>query len=209
MPFPKRLLLDHEELVFDLKPHWIAIVPAVLWGILSVVAGWFLYGLASDHHSGVGKKIVLLAVLLSLVILTVAPILRWMFTMFVLTSDRLVTRRGIVAKQSKEIPLERINDVSFSQSIFERMVGAGDLLIESAGERGQERISHVRKPESVQMRIYKVMEDNANRMSRPAAPERREDTIPEQLEALARLKEAGTISEDEFQSKKAELLKRM
>lgn len=208
MPFPKRLLLDHEELVFDLKPHWIAIVPAVLWGIVSVVAGWLLLTLKA-LNDGVPRTIVLLAVLLSLVILTVAPILRWMFTMFVLTSDRLVTRRGIVAKQSKEIPLERINDVSFSQSIFERMVGAGDLLIESAGERGQERISHVRKPESVQMRIYKVMEDNANRMSRPAAPERREDTIPEQLEALARLKEAGTISEDEFQSKKAELLKRM
>ena len=211
MPFPRKLLIENEELVFDLRPHWIAIVPAVLWGILTIVAGWFLYGFSSDHDSGIGKKIVLVAVLLSLLILTVGPILRWMFTIFALTTERLITRHGVLAKSSKEIPLERINDVSFNQGIFERMVGAGDLLIESAGERGQERITAVRKPEEVQKRIYMMVEDNSNRMMRPSAPpqERHEDSIPEQLEALGRLRAAGTISEAEFQTKKTELLKRM
>jgi uncharacterized membrane protein YdbT with pleckstrin-like domain len=210
MPFPRRLLLDNEELVFDLKPHWIAIVPGILMGLLSIVAGWAVihYGFNGDWDTK--HSVVLAAVALSILLFTVTPILRWMFTLFVLTSDRIITRRGIVAKSSKEIPLERINDISFNQTIFERMVGAGDLLIESAGERGQERISDVRKPEEVQRRIYAMTEDNANRMMRPAAaPAQPQDSVTDQLEALGRLRAAGTISEAEFQTKKTELLKRM
>jgi uncharacterized membrane protein YdbT with pleckstrin-like domain len=209
MPFPRRLLLDNEELVFDLKPHWIATVPGILMGLLSIVVGWAVIHYAFNGDWDKKHTIVLGAVALAILFFTVAPILQWVFTRFVLTTDRIITRRGIVAKSSKEIPLERINDISFSQSVFERMVGAGDLLIESAGERGQERISHVRKPETVQRRIYEMSEDNSNRMTRPAAQAPQPDSVTDQLEALGRLRAAGTISEAEFQTKKTELLKRM
>jgi uncharacterized membrane protein YdbT with pleckstrin-like domain len=128
--------------------------------------------------------------------------------MFVLTSDRLITRSGIIAKHSKEIPLERINDVSFNQTVVERALGAGDLLVESAGERGQTRISNVRKPEQVQLMIYKETEANNNRMMRPPDA-RREWSVPEQIEALARLKEQGVLSDLEFEEKKRDLLNRM
>jgi hypothetical protein len=67
----------------------------------------------------------------------------------------------------------------------------------------------VRKPEEVQREIYRISEDNQNRMMRPAVTQEAPDSVPEQLEALGRLRDAGTISEAEFQSKKAELLKRM
>ena len=207
MPFPRHLLLEHEKLIFDLKPHWIAIVPAVFFGLVSIAAGVILNRVAPDENWA--DQVILGGVALALLLFTVVPILRWMFTNFVLTTDRIITRRGVIAKQSKEIPLERINDVAFSQTVFERMIGAGDLLIESAGERGQERISDVRKPEEVQKEIYRISEDNSNRMMRPAVTQDAPDSIPEQLEALGRLRTAGTISEAEFQSKKAELLKRM
>ena len=212
MPFPRHLLLEHEKIVFDLKPHFIAIIPSLLWGVLSVTAGAFGYDYVKtqDWARDWGKPAVLIAVGLALLLLTVIPIMRWMFTNFVLTTDRIITRRGIIAKQSKEIPLERINDVAFNQTVLERMIGAGDLLIESAGERGQERIYDVRKPEEVQREIYRVSEENQNRMMRPTVTQQEApDSIPEQLEALGRLRDAGTISEAEFQSKKAELLKRM
>jgi uncharacterized membrane protein YdbT with pleckstrin-like domain len=209
MPYPRELLLDHEKLVFDLKPHWIAIIPSVFWGVLSVTASVFAYDFVKEQNWDWGKPVVLVAVGLALLLFTVIPIMRWLFTNFVLTTDRVITRRGIIAKQSKEIPLERINDVAFNQTVLERMIGAGDILIESAGERGQTRITDVRKPEEVQRTIGKVTEDNQNRMMRPVVTEEAPDSIPEQLEALGRLRDAGTISEAEFQSKKAELLKRM
>lgn len=207
MPFPRRLLAEHENLVFDLRPHWIAIVPAAGWALVIIVATWFLYGWLDDPSFA--RPALLIAAAVAIFLFTVLPILRWMYTNFVLTSDRLITRSGIVAKTSKEIPLERINDVAFNQSVIERMIGAGDLLIESAGERGQTRISNVRNPEGVQLTIYKETEANNTRMMRGGENEPRDASIPNQIEALARLKEQGVLSEAEFETKKEELLKRL
>jgi uncharacterized membrane protein YdbT with pleckstrin-like domain len=207
--FPRKLLADHETLVFDLKPHWIALTPSVLWTVLIAVATFFGYGWLDDPSWA--RPALLIAALLAFFILAVMPFLQWMYTNFVLTSDRLITRSGVIAKHSKEIPLERINDVAFSQSIFERMLGAGDLLLESAGERGQTRIGNVRNPEQVQLTIYKETEANNTRMMRPGGgpSSAAEASIPEQIEALARLKEQGVISATEFETKKQELLKRL
>jgi uncharacterized membrane protein YdbT with pleckstrin-like domain len=210
MPFPKQLLADHEKVIFDLKPHWIAVLPSVLWTIALLVVLFLGYravdGIVDGDASG-GKMVVGIIVTIAWFFLALLPFLRWQFTMFVLTSDRLITRTGIIAKHSKEIPLERINDVTFSQSIIERLVGAGDLMMESAGERGQTKISNVRRPEQVQLMIYKETEENSNRMMRGGAPVG--SSIPDQIAALARLKEQGVLTEAEFEAKKQELLKRL
>lgn len=217
MAFPKSLLADHERLVFDLRPHWIALVPSVLWTIaaiaVGIVSGTYVF---NDDGKYQGWELGIVAVIfIAWYWLAVLPALRWRFTMFVLTSDRLITREGIIAKHSREIPLERINDVSFSQSVFERMLGAGDLMVESAGERGQTRITSVRKPEQVQLMIYKETEANSGRVvsdqmtSAGRGRSSQEPSIPEQIEALARLKDSGAISEAEFEAKKQDLLKRM
>ena len=210
MAFPKNLLADHEKLIFDLKPHWVAMIPALLW-LLVGIGLWVLgYQVADSQldEPGLAQNVIAITMLTLILYFSVFPFLRWQFTRFVLTTDRLITRSGVVAKHSREIPLERINDVTFTQSVVERFLGAGDLLIESAGERGQSRISNVRKPEDIQLLIYKTTEDNNNRMMRPDPAPSAPD-IPSQIEALARLKESGTISETEFETKKQELLKRL
>src|SRR4029450_11409286 len=93
----------------------------------------------------------------------VGRVARWATTHFVLTTERLIFRSGLVAKFGREIPLERINDVTFSQSLFERLIGAGDLLVESAGEHGQPTFSNTPAPEAVQLEIYRQMEANDRR----------------------------------------------
>ena len=202
MEFPRELLADHEEVIFDLKPHWVAVVPSVMWTIVAagLIALSFLLLPELFALIGAGLAIVVW------VFLAVPPFVTWQFTHFVLTTDRLITRSGVIAKRSKEIPLERINDVSFSQSVLDRFLGAGDLLIESAGERGQGRIENVRNPERVQLMIFEESEKNNNRMMRGGVPG---TSIPEQIEALARLKDQGVISEAEFEEKKRDLLNRM
>lgn len=204
MAFPKDLLAEHETLVFDLKPHFVAIIPSVIWTVLALAAG-----IAADVLAdGVAVQVILVVVIVGWAILAIPPFLRWQFTLFVLTTDRLITREGVIAKRSKEIPLERINDVAFNQTFIERMLKAGDLLIESAGETGQNRIYNVRDPEKVQLAIFAESEKNQDRMykgsSTPTPPD-----IPEQIEALARLKEQGVLTEMEFETKKQELLKRL
>ena len=212
MAFPRRLLADHERLVFDLKPHVVALVAPIAWAILGIVIYAVGYRLAEDNidDPGLVQNIAGIIAVVLIIWKGIFPIAQWATTSFVLTSDRLITRSGVIAKQSKEIPLERINDVAFTQTILERMLGAGDLMVESAGERGQTRITAVRKPESVQLTIYKEVEDNNNRMVRPtSATEPRAESVTDQLEALGRLKEQGVLSDMEFETKKQELLKRL
>jgi membrane protein YdbS with pleckstrin-like domain len=213
MPFPRQLLADHEKVIFDVKPHWVALLAPALWTIAILILWVLGYTVAKNQldDPGLVQNVVAIAALVALFFLAVLPFLRWRFTYFVLTTDRLITRTGVIAKQSREIPLERINDVTFNQSVVERMVGAGDLLVESAGERGQERISNVRNPEQIQLMIYKEVEENQNRMMRGGRPfpTPTGDSIPEQIEALARLRDQGVLSETEFETKKQELLKRL
>lgn len=218
MAFPKNLLADHEKLIFDLKPHWVSLVPSALWTIAALAAlllGYRGVDAVIKDDASTAKMVVGAVITIAWYFFAVLPALRWRFTMFVLTSDRLITRSGIVAKHSREIPLERINDVTFTQTVLERVLGAGDLLVESAGERGQTRISDVRKPEQVQLMIYKQTEDNSTRivtgqvgvaLGQQGA---REPSVTDQLEDIGRLRKDGVLTEEEFQAKKAELLKRL
>lgn len=217
MAFPKNLLAEHEKLIFDLKPHWVALVPSVLWTIAALAALFLGYrGVEEifDEKTSTAKMVVGAVVTIMWYYLAVLPALRWRFTMFVLTTDRLITRHGVIAKHSREIPLERINDVAFTQTVLERALGAGDLMIESAGERGQTTISDVRKPEQVQLMIYKQTEDNSTRIvsgqiANAGGGGRGEPSVTEQLDDLGRLRKEGVLTEEEFQAKKAELLKRL
>ena len=189
-----------------------ALVGAVLLGIAVI---------ANVDSDGIGAVLRLLVAALILFCLGWFGIryAKWSTTNFVVTSDRVVYRVGVLSKQGIEIPLERINTVFFKQSIFERLLGAGDLGIESAGERGSETFNDVRKPSAVQNEIYRQMEANNARMyggmrqgqAAPAAPAptAAPDDVPAQLEKLDELRKKGVISEQEFAAKKADLLNRM
>jgi uncharacterized membrane protein YdbT with pleckstrin-like domain len=133
---------------------------------------------------------------------------RWATTSFVLTSDRLIYRSGVASRQGREIPLERLNDVSFHQSILQRMLGAGDLLIESAGERGQEQFGSFAHPQDTQNEVHRAIEAAAARDADRMAG-RRELSPLEQLEKLEELRQRGVITQAEFELKKAKLLDRL
>ena len=121
-----------------------------------------------------------------------------------------------MAKRGVEIPMERINNINFHQGVWERIIGAGDLDIESAGKDGQSHFDDVWHPDGVQQELYRQMEANAKKRaswSNPgaaaAAPAAAAPTVPEQLQQLADLRDRGVITAAEFETKKAQLLERM
>ena len=207
MPFPRRLLNENEDIVLDLRPHWwfFAGPGAALAASLALVifVALRLNGRAHDV-----SLLIMAGVAVLMLLWFVGRYLRWATTNFVVTTDRLIYRSGVLAKHGREIPLERVNDISFHQSIFERIIGAGSLVIESAGELGQEPFTTIPHPSDVQNEIYRQMELSAHRAADRQAG-RRELSIPEQLEKLDELRQRGIITEDEFQAKKAQLLERM
>ena len=218
MAFPRNLLNDTEDLVLDLRPHWLYIVPSALALAAGVIVSiWALMIWSPDGNVGSIVRIVCGVAVIGLLGWFGWTYAEWNTTNFVLTTDRIVTRRGVLSKQGVEIPLERVNTVFFSQSIFERLVGSGDLAIESAGERGSDSFSNIRKPSVVQKEIYVQMEANENRKfdRRGGGPvdatavQAPADSIPQQIEQLADLHQRGVLSDAEYQRKKAELLDRM
>jgi uncharacterized membrane protein YdbT with pleckstrin-like domain len=220
MPYPEDALHPNEDLILDLHPHWwfFAKSAAVLF-VAVVIAGWAL----TIHGWEPFKLLVAVFVLVTLAWF-VERYIRWISTHFVLTSDRVIYRSGVIGKRGIEIPLERINTIFFQQRIFERVLGLGDLEIESASKDGAQRFDDIKNPSAVQNEIYQQMESNeikqANRISgginaahaanaAPAAPPAREGDIPEKIAALAALRDQGHITPAEFEAKKAELLGRM
>jgi uncharacterized membrane protein YdbT with pleckstrin-like domain len=134
---------------------------------------------------------------------------KWMTTNFVITSDRVIYRSGVFAKSGIEIPLERVNSVHFSQSIIERIVGAGDLLIESAATAGQQRFTDIHDPDKIQNLIHSQMELNERRMYQthhPGATTANVADVMDRLERLEAMLERGTLTPDEFAAQKSRLL---
>ena len=200
MPFPRRLLNEGEELVLDLRPHWWFFSGPVALLIASLV----VLVVARDAP-GLATLAVVGVVLASLVWL-LARYGRWATTNFVVTSDRLIYRSGVIAKKGVEIPLERVNTVFSNQSIWERMLRSGDLTIESGGERGSQNFTDIPHPSEVQNEIYKQIEANQNRMYGGMNQQQRAPDVVDQLDRLDDLRRRGVITEAEFQAKKAKLL---
>lgn len=204
MPFPRKLLNDGEEVVFDIHPHWWFFAAPAAALVASVVA---VIAVVATGGPDVLRVLLLVATLAALA-WTGWRYARWSTTNFTLTTDRLIFREGVVAKQGKEILLERLNDIAVTQTVFERMLGAGDLTTESGGERGQQVFTDIPKPFLVQNAIYTEIERSAARdAARAAGP--RETSIPEQIEKLDDLRQRGIISRAEFEAKKTQLLDRM
>ena len=204
MAFPRKLLNDGEDIVLDLRPHWWTLVkPSVVLALSLVLLVVVANAIESDAPTYAALALVLVAVLW-----LVARYLVWITTNFVVTTDRLVYRAGVLAKSGREIPLERINDIAVTQRILERLIGAGDLMIESGGERGQQHFTDVRRPFNVQNIIYREMERAQARDAARAAGTQ-ELSIPEQIEKLDELRQRGVITPAEFEAKKAQLLDRL
>jgi uncharacterized membrane protein YdbT with pleckstrin-like domain len=204
MAFPRRLLADGEQLVLDLRPHWIALVPPVAVTALIVAAVVALFMFMPDDWPTWTRWLVVLLAMAAFVAYPARKFVAWVTSHFVVTTDRLIHRSGWFAKQSMEIPLENINDVRFAQTVFERLIGAGDLRIESAGEFGQQRFADIRDPEHVQKVVYEVGEENQRRMMAVARPRQ---SIADELDKLDRLRDEGVISEEEFRAQKDRLLR--
>jgi len=203
MPYPKQLINEGETVVLDLNPHW-----WFFWRhiVIGIPLGLSFIGVLSlgDTRGVLGYAWAALAVVWALWLLT--KFMSWWFTHFVVTSDRVIYRHGVLAKHGVEIPLERIMNINFSQRIFERIIGAGDLQIDSAGAEGQSYFSNVRHPDGVQQEIYRQMDAHDKKKAGWSTPKA---SAGDELEKLANLRDRGAITDEEFETKKAQLLERM
>jgi uncharacterized membrane protein YdbT with pleckstrin-like domain len=211
VPFSRKLLNEGEDIVLDLHPHWEYFIKSGAAFVAALALGLFV-AFGMDDPPAVLEVVAAVLVLLSLgwVAVTYA---KWVTINFVITTDRLIYRHGVLSKHGIEIPLERVNTVFFSQTILERILRSGDLVIESAGEMGRQSFSNVRRPSAVQNEIYKQMEANENRkfdrLGAGGAARPSGDSIPDQIAQLDQLRQSGALTQAEFDAKKQQLLDKM
>ncbi|HUH06368.1 MAG TPA: PH domain-containing protein [Egibacteraceae bacterium] len=200
MGYPQRLLTEDEVVVHDFHPHWKMLAPAVLAAALAGGAIYGVWNVPPVARSADQISTLVIALVAGAYVASVA--LRWWFTQYVLTSERLIVRQGVLSRSGLEIPLEQINNVSFSQTIGERLLRFGDLVIESAGSTGQSQIDNIPDPQAFQSEIYRTRDVSlSDRWGGGTAL-----SVVEHLERLEGLRDRGTLTQEEFDAKKRELL---
>jgi uncharacterized membrane protein YdbT with pleckstrin-like domain len=171
MGFPAKLLSEDETVVLLLRQH-VKVLIGPLIVLLLVVAGAVVLATvipAGGLQAGTRLAILIVAALI-VARWVVWPYLKWWNEIYVLTNRRLVLREGVLNRSGHDMPLNRLTDVSFTHSLWQRMLGCGTLVVESAGERGQIRLTDVPKVELVQRTLYRLADAN-----RPAARPTSED----------------------------------
>ena len=254
VPFPRRLLTEDEEVVVEIRPHWAflgrPLVVAVGVVTLSIVV------IVAFSKAPPAVLYILLVLVASSALWLVARLVRWFATSLVVTTTRIVQRSGVFGRTGLELRLERVNQLSYHQSISDRILRTGELHVEMGGETGVVVFDRVPRPAAVQSIITEQIdalrhrsvvpvssgpvesgpvesgpvgswhEDGAARhpprngvamsddtlpsgTARVSRPPHGEETVADRLVQLDELRRRGIVTDEEFASKKAELLDRL
>ena len=164
MGFSMKHFSHDEVLVLDLHPHWWRFVKPVVVIIATLAALANTHRIPNDFLKDLA--LIIAQVLAVLAVLNLAlQSLKWYRTHFVLTSQRVIFQSGVIARTRIDISLHKINVVNFHQNIFERLINAGDIIIEAGTEDGVETIIGVRDPQNVQAYIHEWMRRNIDEVN--------------------------------------------
>ncbi len=158
-------LTGDEEPVLLLHPHWKTLIGPVLVAVIVLALALLVEAVIPSGRAAAASRLAVAVIaLLALMLWLIAPVLRWRTTTYELTTRRLRTRYGLVTRRGRDIPLARINDVSFEKGLLDRLLGAGRLVVESAGEHGQIVLRDVPNVEQVQATLYQLVEAEQGRL---------------------------------------------
>jgi len=155
MGYPERLLSEGERIDLQLRPHWKALVFPAFVLVVTLGLGGFLAAIAPKGSTQKPIWIAIAVVAIAVLVwFTIRPWIIWMNQNYIITNRRLIIREGWIHRVGRDIPLEKINDVSFRHdSILDRMLGCGTLVCESAGEHGQVLLNDIPRVEETQREL--------------------------------------------------------
>jgi uncharacterized membrane protein YdbT with pleckstrin-like domain len=169
VPYPDKMLAEDEEIVRHLHPHWLTVFWPVVRFLLIVGAASFGAALIPPSAQQGTLRLVVLGLAVVLVLITVVvPLLRWRTTHYVITTHRLLFREGIVARSGRDLGLSRITDVSYTQTLWERIIKSGTITIQSAGEHATV-LTRIPDSDGVQQLLNHMVEEDADRRAQESA----------------------------------------
>jgi membrane protein YdbS with pleckstrin-like domain len=203
MRFPGRLLNGGEVVVVDVRPHWWYMSRPSAAAVVTT-AGAIA---AAVESAPIWVTWIALAALAAAAAWLVGRYVRWRTIRMVVTSARIVDRRGLILRRGREIPIAALTNISCRQTLFKRLIGAGDIVLESAGRDGREVFPDLPHPALIHNEIYRQLEMWRN--GAVPGPPVGASSIPAQIEQLDSLRRRGIITDAEFTAKKTQLLDRL
>ncbi|WP_433827284.1 PH domain-containing protein [Actinoplanes sp. CA-015351] len=179
MAFPEDVLTEQEEVVLHLAPHWkVAVLPiaVLLLSVTGEILAWVM--LPGTEGGRIGLWLVTAILLWYSVRYAVRPLVIWRFTHYVLTDERILLQHGVLVRERRDLPLNRVNDHALAQSVLDRMLGSGTLTVDSIGDQSAV-LAGLPHAQRVQNTLYELIEHS------PAPDDEDEEAEPEEETAPA------------------------
>ncbi|RIJ76856.1 PH domain-containing protein [Nakamurella silvestris] len=166
MAYPDNLLARGERVVLRKHPHWKVLVLPALFFILIIAGAFFLASWITNRVTwdGVAYLIIAVVAVILLVFLSIAPFLRWQSEHFVISTHHVFFRTGIVKRREHQIPLGRIQNLETNVTFWGRILGYGDLVVESAADQPLPFYNVASLPK-VQSTLNQLIDDDRDRLS--------------------------------------------
>jgi membrane protein YdbS with pleckstrin-like domain len=153
MGYPEKSLNPGEQLAIDVRPHW-KYLAGPIFAVAVVVVG-SVEALVEDvpHWAEVALAVLLVLCLVWLL----GRYIKWVTTSFVVTTERLIMRKGVLRRSVREILLDRLTDITYNQTLLDRIMGCGNILLESPGRDSPETFPDLPHPVRIQNEIYRLI----------------------------------------------------
>jgi uncharacterized membrane protein YdbT with pleckstrin-like domain len=144
-----------EQMIFQGHPSWRAILGFYLKGIVVAALAGLVARLISDSGATV-----FLVVLVVIGVTVLAGFVKRVATTYTITDRRLNIKRGIVSREIQETRLERVQNVNYRQSVYQRVMQIGDVDFDTAAieESNDFTFAGVANPEDVVHRVNQATE---------------------------------------------------
>ncbi|HWM92778.1 MAG TPA: PH domain-containing protein [Thermoanaerobaculia bacterium] len=192
-----------EEILYRAHVTRISLIPWVA-ALVLVVAGAVI-GWQYAPEPAILLVAGVLAAVLAVTILVKLVVLR--SNEHVLTNRRMIQQTGVFNKRSMDAPLDKVNNVEHWQTLWGRLLGYGDVEIDTASEHGATRFSNIARPLELKSAIVAASEAyRSHRFAPAAAPAAALPSGAERMRQLKSLLDDGLISPEEFEAKRRRLL---
>ena len=162
-------LLPGENLILKDHPHWIVIVKSVLVPIVLVIVVAVLdFTVLMDNYTPHLRTFLSLGAVALAGLWLIVVWIRWQSTSYTLTDQRIKIETGVFGRQSKMIPIDRVQDCTTKQSLIGRMLGYGRVEVDAAGAQGAEVLAHLPNPGAFRDQVF--VQSEKRRGGSPAAP---------------------------------------
>jgi uncharacterized membrane protein YdbT with pleckstrin-like domain len=198
-------LKPEEKVILITRPHWFTMVFSFIVGIVGI-AGGVMLSIFLLPVAGI-------PVMLVFAVYTGYKLIERSRNIWAVTNMRVIDEEGVFSSDTKESPLDKINNVSYSQSFWGKIFGYGNVDIQTAAEIGETTYKDVEKPGMLKDAITTMQEEYKKIQMKRQAKEfadaignSSDNDIGTELEKLNQLREKGAITEEEYQAGKKKLL---